>query len=341
MNEKICNHCGCSNPMENNYCASCGSPFEDRVPNAKRKGEGLSKKTMFLVSLAVTVVINVCMALLLNALVPMGNASCSHEWDDADCRTYRECRLCGETDDDLGDHIWLPATCIEPEKCSVCGEQRNAPLGHIWKPASCSAPESCSICGESRGTPLDHVWTAATYTEPETCEVCKATSGVSLRTQLTDFLRQKLPFTTYSASLANKVYGYEDAGLTKKSDKYNFVPSIDELVITDISEDGSAVQVCYPSTTADSGYRTLWFPLEDVIPLVDVKIGRGETADKLTTYRLDQKENGMVRYGVMAANSDYTTLGTHESGYIVVHYHITETQINGCAVTEKIALIQP
>ena len=62
MNEKICNHCGYSNPMENNYCASCGSPFEDRVPDAKRKGEGLSKKTMFLVSLAVTVVINVCMA---------------------------------------------------------------------------------------------------------------------------------------------------------------------------------------------------------------------------------------------------------------------------------------
>ena len=82
MNEKICNHCGCSNPMENNYCASCGSPFEDRVPNAKRKGEGLSKKTMFLVSLAVTVVINVCMALLLNALVPMGNASCSHEGEE-------------------------------------------------------------------------------------------------------------------------------------------------------------------------------------------------------------------------------------------------------------------
>ena len=116
---------------------------------------------------------------------------------------------------------------------------------------------------------------------------------------------------------------------------------MDELVIINISEDGSAVQVRYPSTVAESGYRTLWFPIEEVIPLAQISISKRETTDKLTTYRLNQKISEMERCGTIGSNSKYTILGTHESGYLVIMYHITETTINGCTVSNKIALIQP
>ena len=342
MNEKVCKHCGGPNPVENNFCAVCGEPFEDRVPNAKGKGDKFNRKTMFLVALAVTVVVNIGLALLLHYLVPAGNGkSCSHVWNDADCTHPEECLICGEVRGTARNHSWLPADCESPEKCSTCGTVRGVALAHNWTPADCTHAETCTICGAANGAPLGHVWLASTYTAPQTCDICKATSTASLRTQLTDFLRQKLPITTYSTSQKDKVYGYEDAGLTNRSDTYYFLPEKDQLVIMDISEDGTAVQVCYPSISADSGHRTLWFPLEDILCFTQVHISDGSTAEKCTTYRLDQKNATVERYGVMAANSTYKILGTHDSGYIVVLYHITETTINGCAVVEKIALIQP
>ena len=318
MNGKICKHCGHTNLAENNYCASCGAPFEDKVPDAKRRTDTVSKKKLAVMALLITVVVNVCMALLLNSLVPGKETparACSHVWDDADCATLRTCIACGETDGAYGEHKWLPADCVTPERCSVCEAVR--------------------------GTAQGHVWTAATYSEPETCEVCKTTSGASLKDQLTDVLRQNIPFTTYSTSQTEKVYGYEDAALTQKSEKRYFVPAIDELVIMDISEDGSAVQVRYPGKSAASGYRALWFPIEEIIPLAQIQIGTVETTEKITTYKLAQGTSSVENYGTIVSNSEYTVLGVHDSGCTVVLYHIAEEDINGCAVSIRIALIQP
>ena len=341
MNEKICRHCGFANPHDTVFCGSCGNPFAEPAANEQPPKKTISRKTMFLVSLAVTVVVNICLALVLHYLVPVdkkdSGSSCSHVWMDADCTNPEECRLCGEIRGSTLSHSWLPADCLNPEECSVCGKVRGNALPHMWVPADCTHGETCSKCGATNGAPLGHLWTAATYTAPETCSVCKATSGASL----VDVLRQNIPFTTYSTNRAEKVYGYEDAGLTKKSDKYYFVPSIDELVITDISADGTAVQVRYPSRSAESGYRALWFPIEEVIVLTQVQVAEGSTVEKRTTYRLDQKNSSMEQYGAMGSNSTYTILGTHDSGYIVVFYRITETTINGCKLEQKVALIQP
>ena len=264
--------------------------------------------------------------------------TCSHVWDQADCKTLRTCIACGETGEVLGDHVWTDADCVNPETCSLCGETRGTTAEHVWIPADCTNPETCSVCAETRGVALEHSWIPATDTTPATCDICGATSGDTLKKQLVDLLRQHLPFTTYSMSGEEKVYGYEDEALTLETTNY-FVPYKDELVVLDISEDGSAMEVRYPSRITQSGYRTRWFPVEDVISLSKIQISTGKTTAWTNTYRINQATNTRSQFGSMTANSEYIVLGIHESGDIAILYHFDPRVVNGLDVQVRLALL--
>lgn len=62
--------------------------------------------------------------LLLVALMTLLAACspCEHQWEAANCKDPKTCRLCGETTGEKNeDHQWEDATTDDPKTCSVCG----------------------------------------------------------------------------------------------------------------------------------------------------------------------------------------------------------------------------
>ena len=58
--------------------------------------------------------------MLMNLLV--GCNTCDHQWEAANCKDPKTCRLCGKTKGDTNDkHQWEDATTDAPKTCSVCG----------------------------------------------------------------------------------------------------------------------------------------------------------------------------------------------------------------------------
>ena len=51
-----------------------------------------------------------------------GCKPCEHQWEAADCKNPKTCKLCGETTGETTDeHQWEDATTDSPKTCSVCG----------------------------------------------------------------------------------------------------------------------------------------------------------------------------------------------------------------------------
>lgn len=153
-------------------------------------------------------------------------------------------------------------------------------------------------------------------------------------------IRECLPIVTYADSDAPKIYGYEDAGLMQKSVDYYFVPATDKIVITAITDDGSAMEVRYPSSISSSGYRSLWFPAEDIVSLDDINVSSKSADEKITTYRRPPNKGTEWISGYMDVGNTYTVLGKHESGYTVVIYSIYDTTLYDLHIGEKLALIK-
>lgn len=128
-----------------------------------------------------------CLVGMIAAVFVLAQITCSHEWQDADCRNPRTCMLCGETQGEQGYHDWSNATCTTPKTCSVCGltdgEALSADKSHTWIEATCAAPKTCTVCGAEEGTPIEHTlsdWeiieeatTDAQGTRQQKCTVCE------------------------------------------------------------------------------------------------------------------------------------------------------------------------
>ena len=318
MKYKNCRKCGYANPMENRYCSECGTAFRNMVPREEQvNNKKLNKKVLAIIS-ALTISLTL---LLLGKWVLSGQptivqseVSCSHVWQEADC--------------------------VTPRMCNKCGETSGVAVGHKWVEATCTMPKTCEVCGEKVGTVLEHQWIEATYSSAKTCTICQMVEGEPLNNPLEEAIRTRLPIITFSISSEQKVYGYDDSELTQKNDKYYFKPSIDEIVITNISENGMALEVRYPSSITQSGYRTLWFPIDDIIPITELNISSQIVEEKTTTYRFSENGSSLVHYGSMDAGNKFDILGIHESGYKVVIYSIYDKTIYGLDVDDKLALVK-
>lgn len=211
---------------------------------------------------------------------------------------------------------------------------------HDWILADCTTPRTCRICREITGDPADHQWIDATYLSPKTCSICRKTEGDVLTNPLVEPIRERLPIVTHAISSSQRIYGYTDSNLTEKNNEYYFEPYNDQIVITDITKDGSAMEICYPSSISASGNRTLWFPTDQIISLCEIKVNSMVANKSITTYRYSTDGNTLMNYGRMDSGDEYISLGNTESGYKVIVYPIYRDTVCGLGVEEKIALIE-
>lgn len=237
-------------------------------------------------------------------------------------------------------HSWISANCTTPKTCNKCGEVSSDALGHKWIAATCTAPKTCEVCGLETGVAKEHKWVDATYFSPKTCSVCQLTEGEALQNPLVEPIREYLPIVTYAMTSKETVYGYKDPDLREQSTEFYFAPGKDEIVITNISENALAVEICYPSSITASGYRTLWFATKDILPLSEILIDTETADERKNTFRYSENGGSVIRYGSMDGGNKYTILGSLESGYKVIVYSIYKQTIYDTDVRQKMALIK-
>lgn len=263
-----------------------------------------------------------------------------HKWKDATCTAPKTCEVCGLKSGEAAGHQWSSATCTVSKTCEVCGQESGEATGHQWSAATCTAPATCEVCGLESGAAAGHQWVEATYFAPKTCSVCHATEGKPIDNPLIAFIRQRLPIVTYAMGSDPCVYGYEDAALTRKVDSHYLDLDGGEIVIADISEDGTALQISFPTEVTASGYDTLWFAFTDIIPLQTIEIIHQETDKTVNTYRMQSFDDELIRYGALKKGWKFYFMGEHESGCYVITYTIYQRQLYNLSIKNKIALVQ-
>jgi hypothetical protein len=185
MKSKRCKHCGYDNPMENCYCAKCGTVFRNMVPVIEKKYEeaGEKKKSSrlpILVTVVVGIILLLTIILLTKTEPEQTEVPCAHNWVFVDCVSPRICSECGKTGGDAAGHNWQEATCEKPKICAVCDITEGMPKDHTWEDATCKKPKTCAECDATEGVPEDHTWENATCERPMQCKVCGEVSGAAL-----------------------------------------------------------------------------------------------------------------------------------------------------------------
>lgn len=317
-----CKNCGQENPREARYCEFCQQELVERYPAKLFERRGI---------IAGLFVVVVCLA--------------------AGFWIYRAGMSAGVSDyvDENHEHVWKAANCESPKTCKICGETSGV-KSHSWSEATCLAPRTCGRCGLTLGTKGMHSWKEATVDFPETCSVCGETRGSALGNQqptielsVDDVIRERLPIVTYAMSEAEKVYSYSDSTLTRQTKQYYFNSQTDEIVILDISEDGSAVYVRYPSTISGMGYRDCWFAAEDILGELEPAVSEYVADTKIKTYKwlhgsLDVE---LSIYDMIPAGTKITSLGEHIYAELIIYSLPQSEWILDTVVTERMALTSP
>ena len=154
-----------------------------------------------------------------------------------------------------------------------------------------------------------------------------------------DTIRKKLPIVTYAMTDSDEVYSYSDPSLSRITKWYYFNSREDEIVITDVSDDGRALYVRYPSTTAGTGYRDCWFAAEDILGSIEPMVYTFEASQQVDVYRLESS-NSLCYYGTIWNQPECYHLGSHKTGDNLVIYPMRNSEtIWGINVTEKMALV--
>lgn len=138
-----------------------------------------------------------------------------------------------------------------------------------------------------------------------------------------------------------EVYSYSDKSLLTKTDWYYFYSRTNEIVIMDISEDGKALYVRYPSTISGTGYRDCWFAAKDIWGDIDLNLDTFSPDQKTKIYRIEQG-NTLIHYGTMPVRlwTTYQKLGEHWTGNNLVIYTMANKKtVLGIDTTEQMALL--
>jgi len=321
MKTKICSHCGEQNPMDNVFCSNCGNVFRNSASGAKAKKRSSHKPVIALLVALIVVVLLCTLAILF--------------WKPSD-----DDQKPAKDKDTSCSHDWIPANCMNPRICSICGKTTGNPTNHSWIAATCTTAQTCEICGEVSGTAAGHQWLDATSSAPKTCSVCQATEGEPLENALAELLRDRVPIVTYAISSSNRISGYEDAALSQKNDDFYLDTTKGEIVITDVSDDGSALEVTFATKANAAGYAVLWFSFDDILSLEEIEIIHKTTDKHIDTFRLPTNSTNLIEYGGFGSGHDYCFIGTHESGYSVITYPIHAVKILGIRVEDKIAFVK-
>lgn len=153
----------------------------------------------------------------------------------------------------------------------------------------------------------------------------------------------RLPLVTYAMPLsgASKVYSFTNDTFSDKTTSYYIDSFKDQIVITQISADGKAVCVSYPSSSSSTGYRSRWFATDDILGLAIVDIRPYTCSSGNTTYRMSSA-SAVTSYGSISKNDSCVMLGNHTVGgttyYPTIYPISTGTYNKVSGVRNKLAL---
>ena len=321
-----CKYCGMENPEGARYCGFCQQELSHvKKPRANKKGR------ILIAAFAVVLLVAIGFMTRRNN-VPVGtsdstNTTHAHVWIEATCEAPKTCEICGETSG-FEFHVWLDATCLAPSTCRYCGLTSGRKGLHSWKSATSDTPKTCSVCGEIRGTALGDQKPAEENTADE------------LVIALDDAIRERLPIATYAMTDEEKVYSYSDSTLKEKTEQYFFYSREDEIVILDISEDGYAMYVRYPSTISGTGYRDCWFATDDILGELEPTVSDYGADTKTKIYRRNDNDAALIYYGTIPKDTKGINMGKHTYYCnLVIHTLQDSEDILGVSVTERMGLI--
>lgn len=153
------------------------------------------------------------------------------------------------------------------------------------------------------------IYTCAYYSGSSSHESTPSNnSGVALSETARNAIANRLPLVTYgSMSGKNKVYAYSDSSLSQQlSNRY--IAYGDTIVIVEISSDGSAVKVKYPTS---NGTSTQWFSTAELLNTnFDFNQRFGTAKIKFDTYRFNGS-NSVARAGSVSQGDQCVILGYH------------------------------
>lgn len=144
----------------------------------------------------------------------------------------------------------------------------------------------------------------------------------SLLADVADAIRERLPIVTYAMADDGEVYSYGSELLYAKTDWFYFYSRTNEIVITDVSKDGRALYVRYPSTTSETGYRERWFAIGDILGSITPNVYSQKMNTKTSTYRIEYGTT-LTEYNTIPKGEIYTILGDVTSGGRFVSYPMT------------------
>ena len=156
-------------------------------------------------------------------------------------------------------------------------------------------------------------------------------------------VQAKLPLVTHATPLsgAAKVYSYSSSALTTQQTGYYIDTFTDQIVVTQMTSDGKAVSVTYPSSSSSTGYRSFWFATDDILGLSAVSVASYTASAGSTTYALSSA-SAVKSYGSIAAKDACVKLGSRVVGgttYYPTVYPITSQTVNKVSgVKYKLAL---
>lgn len=152
-----------------------------------------------------------------------------------------------------------------------------------------------------------------------------------------------LPVVTFATPLsgASRVYSYSSSSLSTKTPGYYIDSYVDQIVIIQISSDGKAVLVVYPSSSSATGYRSRWYSAEDILGLSAVSLLSYTASAKSATYRMSASSR-VTSYGSIASGDACLRLGSRAVGgktYYPTVYPISSVKVNGVSgIKHKLAL---
>lgn len=321
-----CEKCGHQNPRGARYCGYCQRELE------QKQGGALFKKYGILIVSCVAVLCVMIIILIqkdespAQVTEPVGVTGPEetvhiHTWTDATCTAYATCTGCGMTNGLKLAHKWTEGTCLEPGVCEVCGTVSTLSV-HQWGNGT---PKTCKLCGKA-------------------CEpTANAEQEVLSNATVESVIRERLPIATYAMTDAEKVYSYSDAALTEQTKQYYFNSRTDEIVILDISEDGSAMYVRYPSSISGTGYRNRWFAAKDIFGELEQALSPYTADEKTKTYKLvcDGAYEYLFLYDVISKGTEGVSLGTHIFDKLIIYSMPKPEEVLDITLTERMALTSP
>ena len=321
-----CKNCGHQNPNGAKFCGYCQYRIEQE--------QSIKGKCVLIAVLLLVSVVFIFGGCLLRKQNAQEVQECQHEWKNSGGE-ISICTKCGSSKmtpenstihlDTMHTHTWSAATCQDPKTCISCGETMGVVGSHKWQSIKDGSSKKCSVCGEVLAT-----------------EVEKAAEDLKDET-LVGVIRERLPIATYAMTKAVEVYSYSDATLTKQMKQYYFNSQTDEIVILDISEDGRAMYVRYPSTVSGTGYRDCWFAAEDILGELESAVSPYTVDTKIKTYKLLRGglDVNLMYYDTVPTGTKVLSLGEHIYDELIV-YPLPELEwILDTVVTERMALTSP